>query len=535
MAEIPRHIEDRLKLCRSLPTVPAVAVRVIDLCEQDEVGAAEIASILARDPVLAAKLLKTANSAFYGLRSQITTLDRAISVLGTNATLSLSLSFSLVETVRRSSETDFHHQTYWRRSVITAATARVLGSLLSRTVREELFLAGLLQDIGMLVLNEIAPGTYGQVVWSAKGSHERLVELEKEEFGTDHAAIGGWLLQGWKLPELLQASVMTSHESGGEDDSDTARFCRATALAGSVAEIFTNPLTAAATAMARQHACDRLQMRPDRFDALLEQVAASLPDVTSNLELQIGSQEALDRIFSQAREELVVLNLRAQEQVRRAQQAARFDGLTSLYNRSHFEDVLPQHFEAAVRSGEPLSVIFLDIDHFKRVNDAHGHQAGDLAINLVAGLLQSVLHPSDLLARYGGEEFVCLLANMGAEDAGRIAERLRAAIAAETIHLTGNAEVRITVSLGCATMTPAHPFTTATSLLREADRCLYIAKEGGRNRVVFGGELPTSSQAASGATSAPLERSVACPIDYRGGQPRTADEQNLLTQQRNPQ
>jgi diguanylate cyclase (GGDEF)-like protein len=479
--------------------VPAVAVRVIDLCEQDGVGVPEIASVLERDPVLAAKLLKTANSAFYGLRSQVKTLERAITVLGTNATLSLSLSFSLVETMRRPSGTRFHHQSYWRRSAITAVAARALGPTLSLAFCEELFLAGLLQDIGMLVLNEFSQVSYGKVVAAAQGSHEKLVELETAEFGTDHAAVGGWLLRGWKLPELLQMSVETSHGAGETADAETTRFCRATALAGVVAEIYTNPLTAFAAANARQHACVRSGMAPEQFDTLLEQVAAALPDVSASLDLQIGSQEDLHRIFSQAREELVILNLRAQEQVRQAQQVASFDGLTSLYNRHHLEDALPKHFDAAVRSGAPLSTIFIDIDHFKRVNDLYGHQSGDLAIQRVAAILQAVLRPSDLLARYGGEEFVCVLDNTREEDAHAIAERMRAAVAAETIRLTEDVLERITVSLGCATMTPDRPFATGTSLLREADRCLYIAKESGRNRAVSSGTIVNPVRPSHGA------------------------------------
>jgi diguanylate cyclase (GGDEF)-like protein len=491
MVEIPRRLEDQLRSCHALPTVPAVAVRVIDLCEQDGVGVPEIASVLERDPVLAAKLLKTANSAFYGLRSQVTTLERAITVLGTNATLSLSLSFSLVETMRRPSGTRFHHQNYWRRCAITAVAARALGPMLSIAFCEELFLAGLLQDIGMLVLNEFAQISYGKVVAAAQGSHEKLAELERAEFGTDHAAVGGWLLRGWKLPELLQMSVGTSHGMVDTGNAETTRFCRATVLAGVVAEIFTNPSTAVATAHARHTACDRSGMLPERFDNLLQQVAAALPDVTANLDLHIGSQEELHRIFSQAREELVILNLRTQEQVRQAQQVASFDGLTSLYNRHHLEDALPKHFEAAVRSGAPLSAIFIDIDHFKRINDLYGHQAGDIAIQRVATVLKSVLRPSDLLARYGGEEFVCVLDNTKAEDAYAIAERMRTAIAADTIRLTENAAERITVSLGCATMTPDRPFASGTSLLREADRCLYVAKESGRNRAVSSSPIVT--------------------------------------------
>jgi len=489
---IPEQLEARLKSCRSLPSVPAVAMRIIDLCEQDDVSVAQIASVLARDPALAAKLLKTANSALYSLRSQVTTLDRAVSILGTNATLSLCLSFSLVEAVRRSHSAGFNYLIYWRRSVITAATAEVLSSSKHRSDRDECFLAGLLQDIGMLVLNEIEHDTYGKIVSAAKGNHQKLAELEIEKFGTDHAMIGGWLLENWKLPEVLRMSVATSHTAPDGNHSDIPAFCRATAFAGNVAEIWTNPGTAAATALARQKAFDLLQMPPDRFEWLLGQVAASLPEITSNLDLRIGSAEALNRIFNQAREELVGLNLKAQEQVRQAQQRARQDALTGLHNRSHLEDVLPQYFEEASRTGRPLSAIFVDIDHFKKINDAFGHQAGDVAIKSIAGILQSAIRSGDLLARYGGEEFVCLLVNANAAEAAMIAERMRTAVSSTFLRISDSTEIAVRISLGCATLTNSQPFPDAPSLLREADRCLYTAKQSGRNRVVSSTTIPAS-------------------------------------------
>jgi diguanylate cyclase (GGDEF)-like protein len=481
---IPGPLEAQLKSCRTLPSVPAVAMKIIDLCGKDDVSVSEISSVLARDPALAAKVLKAANSAFYGIRSQVTTLERAVTLLGINATLSLSLSFSLVETFRRSQSAGFNYLIYWRRSVITAATAEILSGSNNRSVRDEFFLAGLLQDIGMLVLNEIAQGAYGKIVSAARGSHEKLVALENERFGADHALIGGWLLESWKLPDVLKASVAASHNPPLSVHAPISAFCQAAAFAGYVAEIWSNPQTAVATAIAREKAYDLLMMPPDRFEWLLGQVAASLPEVTSNLDLQIGSKEALNRIFNQAREELVVLNLRAQEQVRQAQQMARLDALTSLHNRSHLEEVMPRYFDEAVRTGRPLSVVFIDIDHFKKVNDTYGHQAGDAAIKAIAEILLSAIRSADLLARYGGEEFVCLLTNAGSEEALKVAERMRVAVSSCPLRVAENIDIPLSVSLGCATMSQSHPFADPACLLREADECLYAAKQGGRDRVV---------------------------------------------------
>jgi diguanylate cyclase (GGDEF)-like protein len=288
----------------------------------------------------------------------------------------------------------------------------------------------------------------------------------------------------------LRLAIAASHAPEIAAGHENASFCRTLAFAGHVAEIWTNPKTAAATATARQKAEELLQMPADEFENLLGEVAASLPEITANLDIEIGSEDMLRRLLDQAREELVTLNLRSQEQVRLAQDMAKRDGPTSLYNRSYLEEILPQAFGDAVNRRQPLSAVFLDIDYFKKVNDTYGHQTGDAVIMSVAKTVQSAVRSSDLAVRYGGEEFVCLLANTNETGAKVLAERIRAAVASTPLQLANGTQVSVTVSLGCATFSSRHGFENAFELLREADRCLYAAKRAGRNQVVSYQTLP---------------------------------------------
>jgi diguanylate cyclase (GGDEF)-like protein len=162
--------------------------------------------------------------------------------------------------------------------------------------------------------------------------------------------------------------------------------------------------------------------------------------------------------------------------------AAITDGLTGLRTRRFYEEGLRTEADRAARSGAPLAVLLLDIDHFKRVNDTYGHHGGDRVLCEVARRLCELSRPGDLVARYGGEEFAVLLPNTTPEQLDVIGERIRRGIAMTPIAVTATTLATVTVSIGCAVM-PAH-CDTPEDLVLTADSALYAAKGGGRNRVV---------------------------------------------------
>ncbi|MGE3817879.1 MAG: diguanylate cyclase [Isosphaeraceae bacterium] len=174
------------------------------------------------------------------------------------------------------------------------------------------------------------------------------------------------------------------------------------------------------------------------------------------------------------------------------------DALTGLYNRAYFLDQVAATADAATGRGLGLTVTLLDIDHFKRVNDTHGHDAGDMVLREVAHVLRECSRTEDLVARYGGEEFVLALPAASPGQAKFRAERIRVAI--ETRRMIFNGQpLRVTASLGLAFARPGR-LKSAASLITAADRALYQAKHGGRNRVV----LRTGPQPLRGPDSALL-------------------------------
>ncbi len=183
-------------------------------------------------------------------------------------------------------------------------------------------------------------------------------------------------------------------------------------------------------------------------------------------------------LAEQAVQQAVILKLNtalAQANERLGHVAAT-DGLTGLRNRRTFDERLGEELSLMGRMAAPLSLLMIDIDHFKRYNDSYGHPAGDQALQAVARALAQAVRATDLIARYGGEEFAAILPNTGAAEAAELAARVRVAVAAcDWEHAP------LTISVGIATLEPAAG-TDAADLVARADRALYAAKSAGRDR-----------------------------------------------------
>ncbi len=167
--------------------------------------------------------------------------------------------------------------------------------------------------------------------------------------------------------------------------------------------------------------------------------------------------------------------------LRRQEDAARTDPLTGIANKRCLLETLAMHFELSRRRGDALSVVMLDIDHFKKINDTHGHDVGDIVLrDLVARLGDGAVRRADVIGRFGGEEFVVVLPSASLEPALMVAERIRAAVA-DNPFAAGELSIPVTVSCGVAVLTPSHG--DAMQLVKSADEALYQAKSSGRNRV----------------------------------------------------
>ena len=164
-----------------------------------------------------------------------------------------------------------------------------------------------------------------------------------------------------------------------------------------------------------------------------------------------------------------------------------YDTLTGLYNRRYFEEKLGVDAQKSFYSGTPLSLVMVDIDHFKKINDTFGHTEGDQALCKISSLLKTSVRKKDTVARYGGEEFILILPEAGLEESFVIAERIRRQVE-NTSFEVGQTQVNLTLSMGISNF-PSHRAKSKEDLVKMADQALYDAKRGGRNKVcIFSGK-----------------------------------------------
>ncbi len=208
-----------------------------------------------------------------------------------------------------------------------------------------------------------------------------------------------------------------------------------------------------------------------------QRVAAG--DFTQRVDFMGEFSEAFNSMvvaLDKARTELDERNELLQAQAAKLEELATTDVLTGTFNRRKFNELILAEIERVRRYGHPLSLLVVDIDHFKRINDTHGHEAGDEVLIVLAGLIRTGIRATDSLARWGGEEFVVLSPEVSVEEAAGLAERLRSAAGTYAYSFVG----RVTASIGVAQHRAGE---TPDELFARADEALYRAKEGGRDRV----------------------------------------------------
>ncbi len=493
-----------------LPTLPIVALRLIELSRSPSATIDEIVKTVKSDPAIVARLLKAANSAFFGVPSKVTSIDQAVILLGTTAVTAFALGFSLVDASLSQGPLGQAYADYWLQSTVQATAAKMIGIRQRTTNVEDLFLAGLLLDLGKLAMLKTIPDEYQEVLEAAAASQSPLFEVETCLLGVNHVDVGIGLLQRWNLPEALCQAVRGHHEPPAafapEAGPEYPPLVKMAALASAIGEYFCGAGKGLALERLRKLAEALFQLAGPELDAFLGELRGHIQDIAALFSVDAQSLATPSELLTQANEQLAMLAIVAQAESVQAQarreaaeheirklevkheqlreQALR-DPLTRLYNRHFFDETLAREIQRCARSALPLGVIFFDADNFKQINDSYGHAFGDEVLKRIAAAAAETVRGTDVLARYGGEEFVVLVGQLTEKGLERAAERIRQRV--ESIEVAHNGQrARVTVSVGAALTIPERAGQSdGLYLVQAADECMYEAKQAGRNRVRF--------------------------------------------------
>ncbi|RBP38272.1 diguanylate cyclase (GGDEF)-like protein [Eoetvoesiella caeni] len=495
----------QLKYCKRLPTLPAVALQLVELAEDSSAALDEFAKVIAFDPALVGKLMRTANSSFYGLRRKVSSLSEAIGFMGLNATISLSLSFSLRGLSCGQGDGDLDDTNYWSRSLLTALAARTIAIELRELQPEDFLLAGLMQDIGVLAMAAMLGNPY-VTLYKNSPDHASLLEYEAARYGFDHVRAGEQLLKHWRLPAHIHESVWRSHAPADcaqdrrtEDCSDgIGRLSACVATAACIADAWIEGASADALNAAFRTAQSFLDINAEQYQNIIASMRDEMPAMEALFESELVDPAVLQSIGDSALELLTVRNLHLlqasavadghiqalEQRIATLEMQTQRDSLTGLYNRDYLERKLAQEFDLALHSQSPFSVVFIDIDLFKSFNDSFGHAVGDQVLATVAHRILTISRQTDTVARYGGEEFVVLLPHTDVDAARAIVEQMLKSVRETPYLIRGDARAHITFSAGIAALLPGRTaFSTPAALIDAADSALYKTKGAGRGHI----------------------------------------------------
>lgn len=494
---VQRLITDQL----SLPSPPAIAVQILNAMQKDDVSLHDLARIISADPALTAKLLRIANSSLYSLPNKITSIERALTVLGINVIKNIALSFAIAGNLQGHQQDSFDFNYFWRRSVTSAVAAVLLTTLLQRK-DEDIFVTALLHDIGVLISYLCKGEEYSRLFNERVASGIPLVELERQKFGFDHQLVGATLISTWGLPASIYGPMQYHHEyaNAPEQFKMTAEVL---SIAGRLSAIYNEKDSARQVRLLQEELTARFNLKTEQVRELVDDVAKETIEILKTFEIDSGDIRPFSQMLQEANEQLGQLNLSYEQLVLELKEAKEKaerlagdlreansrlkelvfrDGLTGLYNHRYFQETLEKALLHSQRYHTFFSLVMFDIDFFKKVNDLYGHPIGDLVLINIAGTAAAAVRTSDIVARYGGEEFAVILPETDQSGLKVFAERLRRSIEKMATETEGK-KINVTISLGGVTFIPGMVKITKKILIDTADKALYASKENGRNRI----------------------------------------------------
>lgn len=528
--------EDVLRQVQELPTMPPVAALVLPTVEQPDLSIPALESVVLQDPALTAKVMRLANSTLFGAAGRITTMSHALSCMDIYAARLITLSFHLEPSA--DSRRDCPLFAIWRESRAISILTNLFARRFWDVNLDEAKVAGILANLGELVLAQIAADgdqKNNPAPRSYAGGHTG---------GVDPAQVAGMLFARWQFPSRLVDPIQAHRQPKAiETLPDQPREL---AKVLHLAELFADALL--------HNNDEKLRIGAALAEVWARIDAPALDGILAEAKTELEQQHLEERdttylaedLLSQAKKQMVQVSLvtaknlmeaarkveRNRQQLddlqnerNRLAQQVTTDPLTDIGNRKYFDMRLGEEVNRCKRKRSALSLVLFDLDHFKRLNDTFGHQAGDMVLRSAAREIKKAMRTTDVVARYGGEEFAIIAPGTDRDGAIASAERMRACLENVSVLYNGR-RLQVTASFGVVTVVNPDELRSPEQLVELTDACLYEAKRAGRNcvRSAVLGELEDTSakqRAAdinvSGAGAADINVSGAGAADHISG------------------
>ena len=475
--------------CPSLPSLPAVAARVLELTSDPDVKMAELASQITTDQALSAKVLRTVNSSFYGLRKRCSSIETALIMLGLGPVKALVLGFSLVSAMEGNEEDTFDYNDYWTRGLNTAIAAKIVADTKGyKDDSDECFLAGLLQDFGMIAMYRALNQDYVKVVESVEGKHANLAKAELKAFELQHAAVGATIAEKWKLPSEIAVPI-NYHERPTACPSEYSKVARCIALGNLIHEVLIseNPSDALRTAYARAQTW--LDLTESEVDEIILETSNASKEMAKVLEVDVAKTESAEEILARADRKLIEMTREHQIESYSINELAMgtldpesIDSLTGVLNRDGFKHAIKQVY-SAVKPGEvEITVIQISLAGLDEVSELIGAQSHDEIVMGTSVILLKFFEPmGGAICRLTDHDFGVVLPEVGRETASRAAasvtEQFGQALGRWIPDLPDvNELVRVHIGLATLDETTAKLFVSPDRLVLASTKAVQAAK-----------------------------------------------------------
>jgi diguanylate cyclase (GGDEF)-like protein len=522
-----------------LPALPQIAAQVLELSRHPATANAELARLLQSDANLALQIVSAANSPLCALSLPISTVEQALSTLGTNCVTSLALSVSLIGTFRSSLMQDSTASAatpnqanatddgargpqsqllrgFWRQAIVKAIAAETLCHIVRDGLEYEYFLAGLTLDLGRFTLLRTVPQEYFSVLKRSRETRVPRTDCETAELGLTAAEVGGQLLEKWGFPARLVRGVQSQHASlqSFEDVASNAdgSLRLALALASAIGDYLCDDQQAVSLFRIHELTSQVIPIRREELDPLMQSIVRRFevvaPVFTTSKSLAASQQIAnVDQLKALAIEQLTTMGGRSTDMEARVGDSASHlpaeierrgskkeatplaapsvqDSLAPVFNETYFAATLLKEVRRCCQVASPLGIAIVQIDRFATKCESLGPQFGEMVLTRIGGILNDLLRSTDTIARFN-QQFVILASTPTATGMQKMADRIRARVEGERLIWEGR-PTPVTVSVGATLALPGRlDLDVGPKVVATAQEAVHEAAFGDGNNIYF--------------------------------------------------